>query len=105
MEVRLGLQKINFGSAQLFRPLMWFDAIDPRDPLQMTDGVWGGLFRYYFQNNANFWLWTLYGNDEVKGWETAPSAQSLPEIGGRVQLPLKQGEVALSYHLREADFS
>lgn len=28
-EARLGLQKINFGSAALFRPLMWFDQLDP----------------------------------------------------------------------------
>lgn len=105
LEVRLGLQKINFGSAQMFRPLMWFDAIDPRDPLQLTDGVWGGLFRYYFRNNANLWFWVLYGNDSSKGWEIAPGSQSAPEIGGRAQLPLKQGEIALSYHFRKADFS
>src|SRR5690606_2983707 len=48
-EYRLGLQKINFGSATLFRPLMWFDQMNPEDPLQMTQGVWGALFRYYFQ--------------------------------------------------------
>lgn len=105
MEIRLGLQKINFGSAQMFRPLMWFDSMDPRDPLQMTDGVWGGLFRYYFQNNTNIWFWTLYGNNQNKGWEFVPSSQSFPELGGRVQLPLKQGEVALSYHFRQTDFS
>ena len=54
-EARLGLQKINFGSAALLRPLMWFDSLDPRDPLQLTDGVYGLLVRYYFQNNANIW--------------------------------------------------
>ena len=54
-ELRAGLQKINFGSAQMFRPLMWFDRIDPRDPLQLTDGVYGLLARYYFLNNANIW--------------------------------------------------
>ena len=42
-EVRAGLQKINFGSASLLRPLMWFDQVDPRDPLKLTDGVWGVL--------------------------------------------------------------
>ncbi|MBN2274896.1 MAG: hypothetical protein JXK95_11220, partial [Bacteroidales bacterium] len=52
-ELRLGLQKINFGSASMLRPLMWFDKLDPRDPLQLTDGVWGLLARYYFLNNAN----------------------------------------------------
>ena len=54
-EVRVGLQKINFGSAMMLRPLMWFDSMDPRDPLQMTDGVWGAMGRYYFNNNANVW--------------------------------------------------
>ena len=66
-ELRAGLQKINFGSATLLRPLMWFDRIDPRDPLQLTDGVYGILGRYYFLNNTNIWLWVLYGNDETKG--------------------------------------
>ncbi|MDO8896287.1 MAG: hypothetical protein Q7V19_01460, partial [Bacteroidales bacterium] len=56
LELRLGLQKINFGSASMLRPLMWFDKVDPRDPLQLTDGVWGLLGRYYFLNNANLWL-------------------------------------------------
>ena len=32
-EMRLGLQKINFGPAFLFRPLMWFSSNDPQDPL------------------------------------------------------------------------
>jgi len=54
------LQKINFGSATLFRLLMWFDRIDPRDPLKLTDGVYGLLLRYYFHNNTNIWLWGLY---------------------------------------------
>ncbi len=38
-EIRTGLQKINFGSATLLRPLRWFDSVDPRDPLKLTDGV------------------------------------------------------------------
>ena len=33
LEVRLGLQKINFGSATMLRALRWFDQVDPRDPL------------------------------------------------------------------------
>ena len=105
LELRLGLQKINFGSASIFRPLMWFDKIDYRDPLQLTDGVYGLLGRYYFQNNTNIWLWTLYGNDEPMGWETVPAKWQIPEFGGRIQQPVSRGEVALSYHHREADFS
>jgi hypothetical protein len=102
-ELRAGLQKINFGSASLLRPLMWFDQIDPRDPLKLTDGVWGVLARYYFLNNANIWLWGLYGNGNLKGWETVKSNKKIPEFGGRFQVPLTVGEAALSYHHRVAD--
>ena len=102
-EVRVGLQKISFGSAQMFRPLMWFDSMDPRDPLQLTDGVWGGLFRHYFPNNSTLWLWSLYGNRERKGWEFFPVSNSFPELGGRLQLPIPSGEGALSYHFRKAN--
>lgn len=102
-EVRLGLQKINFGSASLLRPLMWFDKIDPLDPLQITDGVWGLLGRYYFLNNLNIWAWTLYGNKQPSIWEAVESNVNIPEFGGRVQFPLKKGEIAISYHHRTAD--
>ncbi len=103
LEVRAGLQKINFGSATLLRPLMWFDQMDPRDPLQLTDGVWGILGRYYTLNNMTFWLWALYGNDNPKGWETVKTNARIPEAGGRIQLPAGSGEAALSYHYRVAD--
>ena len=105
MEFRAGLQKINFGSAQMLRPLMWFDKMDPRDPLQMTDGVWGGLFRYYFTNNANIWLWGLMMNKDTKGLEIISTAGDVqPEAGGRVQFPVKRGEMAFSYHTRRVDY-
>jgi hypothetical protein len=104
-ELRAGLQKINFGSASALRPLMWFDHIDPRDPLQLTDGVYGLLGRYYFQNNANAWLWILWGNDKTRGWETVPSERKVPEYGGRMQFPVPKGEVAISYHHRTANLA
>ncbi len=104
-EFRAGLQKINFGSATILRPLMWFDQIDPRDPLQLTDGVWGVLARYYFLNNANIWLWGLYGNNKMKGWETIKTKKHNPEFGGRIQSPVPHGEAAVSYHHRIADCS
>lgn len=99
-ELRAGLQKINFGSALMLRPLMWFDRIDPRDPLHMTKGVYGLLGKYYFRNNANIWLWSLIGNKDNKGWEIIPSKGSRPEMGGRLQLPVTKGEIALSFHNR-----
>jgi len=102
-EARVGLQKISFGSATLFRPLMWFDRMDPRDPLKLTNGVAGALARYYLQNNANVWGWALTGNTQPKGWETFPTERGTVEYGGRVQTPVPAGEVAVSYDHREAD--
>jgi len=102
-ELRAGLQKINFGSAAILRPLMWFDQVDPRDPLRITNGVWGILGRYYFLNNANIWLWTLYGNDDAKTWEIGATSQRYPEFGGRFQLPAARGEAGISFHHRLAD--
>jgi hypothetical protein len=84
---------------------MWFDKMDFRDPLQLTDGVYGLLGRYYFNNNVNVWLWTLYGNKKEKGWEIAPSTGKKPEFGGMLQIPVPKGEMAMSYHNRKADYS
>ncbi len=99
-QVRIGLQKINFGSAMLLRPLMWFDRIDPRDPLQITNGVYAVLLRYYFLNNTNIWLWGIYGQDQTKGLEAIPTKKNSGEYGGRVQVPFMNGEIAASYHHR-----
>jgi hypothetical protein len=104
-ELRAGLQKINFGSASILRPLMWFDQIDPRDPLKLTDGTWGLLARYYFLNNANIWLWGLYGNKNTKGWESFATEKKTAEYGGRLQLPVPKGEAGFSFHHRSADCS
>lgn len=103
-EIRAGLQKINFGSASMLRPLMWFDRIDPRDPLKLTKGVYALQGKYFFKNNANVWLWVLYGNKDTKGWESIPSKANRPEFGGRLQLPVPKGEVAFTYHNRFAEF-
>lgn len=100
-EVRAGLQKINFGTAKMFRPLMWFDAMDVRDPLQLTDGVYGVLGKYFFENNANLWAWGLLGNKNPKGYEMYGSSQWKPELGGRFQMPLGAGEIALSSNFRK----
>lgn len=102
-ELRAGLQKISFGSASLLRPLKWFDSIDPRDPLKLTDGVYGLLGRYYFLNNANIWMWALIGNDELKGWETRPSHKGRVEFGVRLQVPVTAGEIGFSYNQRQVD--
>lgn len=101
-ELRVGLQKINFGSATILRPLMWFDRVDARDPLQFTDGVWGALGRYYFKDNSNIWLWALYGNKESRPWDIGTTSATVPEYGGRIQKSIPRGEAAFSFHHRRA---
>lgn len=102
-EVQAGLQKINFGPAQLLRALMWFDSVDPRDPLKLTEGVYGLRYKYSFIDNSILWLWGLYGNKSKKGFEAFPSRRDVPEFGGRIQLPVLNGEVAATVHTRKSD--
>lgn len=103
-ELRLGLQKINFGPALLLRGLRWFDRLDPRDPLQITEGINAALMRYYWLNNANLWLWSIWPDDEAKGLEFLPTREDQPEFGGRIQYPFFSGELAFSGHYRQAAF-
>ncbi len=100
-ELRLGLQKINFGPARLLRSLKWFDRLDPRDPLQIADGVYALTGRYFFLNNANLWFWGLYGNAEAKGLELFATRKKSVEWGGRGQFPLPRGEMGLTVHHRQ----
>lgn len=99
-ELRIGIQKISFGSSKFVRSLMWFDNIDPLDPLKLTEGVRGILGRYYFRNNANGWVWCLYDNEERKGLERFSTGDRKFEWGGRLQYPVPRGEVGMSYHHR-----
>jgi len=101
-ETRIGLQKLNFGPAFLLRPLRWFDNLDPRDPLGLTEGVYALRFRYTTLNNTSLWLWGLYGNDQTKGFELLPTVEDQPEFGGRLQAPLLDGELAFTVHSRKA---
>ena len=104
-ETRLGLQTINFGPGFLLRPLRWFDRLDPRDPLHLTDGVYALRFSYVAQNNTNIWLWGFYGNDEPKGYEFMPTSDERPEFGGRLQIPVGPGELGATVHSRRAKAS
>jgi hypothetical protein len=104
-ETQVGLQQINFGPARILRALRWFDQLDKRDPLQLTEGVYALRFTYNALNNANVWLWGLYGNDKPKGYETLPSVSDKPEFGGRLQYPVLKGELAATVHTRQVDAS
>jgi hypothetical protein len=102
-EARVGMQHISFGSAAVFRPLMWFDRLDARDPAQFTEGVYAALARYVTAGNASVWAWGLYGNNAPRGWDTLATQKGTAEFGGRVQLPVPRGEIAGSYHHRRID--
>ena len=104
LEIRAGLQKISFGSATLFRPLMWFDRMDPRDPLQLTEGVWAAMGRMYLPGNVTAWGWVVKGEPDGKGWELFPSLDGSAEGGGRLQIPLGPGEAGFTYNRRRFDF-
>ncbi|MFA8342351.1 MAG: hypothetical protein ACEPO8_05200 [Rhodothermaceae bacterium] len=103
-ELRLGLQKINFGPAKILRSLQWFDTVDPTDPIKITEGVYGLRYKYNFLNNSEIWLWVLYGNDKLKGKEFLVSDKKEPEFGGRISLPLFDGELAGTFHSRTVSF-
>jgi len=101
-EARLGLQKITFGSARLFRPLAWFDQLDPRDPQKYTAGVTGLRLRYDFSNNAGLWVWSIYDELDLSDY----SASDQPaEFGGRFINPIGPGEISVAYNFTAADSS
>jgi len=104
-ELRIGRQKINFGPAKLLRGLKWFDKIDPRDPQHNTSGVDAMLFRYYFLNNTNIWLWSILSDSKLKGNESIPSKKDAVEFGGRIQYPFEYCESALSFHSRKMEIN
>ncbi len=100
-DLRVGLQKINFGSAKLLRPLQWFDRIDPLDKSEYTAGVKAGVFKHNWLNNANLWVWGVLGEDSIKGNEFVAGKERRMEPGARLQVPNPLGESAVSYHQRQ----
>lgn len=97
-ELRAGLQKLNFGSATLLRPLQWFDRLDPSDPLGFTDGVCGLLFRVWPCGNTGLWAWGLLDTSRSGTGNVLAPADRRPRFGGRAELPLPLGEAALTFH-------
>ena len=98
-EVRIGRQKLNFGPAQILRPLKWFDTIDPTDPQKNSQGTDALLFRYYFLNNANFWFWTIDPDNTFQEDNFYQKTDGY-EFGGRFQYPFQYCEAAITYHHR-----
>ncbi len=103
-EYIIGLQKINFGPARILRPLMWFDALDPTDPLKLTSGVTGISTIYYYESGWSSQAWLLLAGDP-KGWEAFSGKSGSMETGGRVDIPNDYGQIGVSTHFRIADIS
>ena len=97
-ELRIGLQKINFGPAQILRSLQWFDNINPHDPTKTTEGVKAVLGRYYFINNANIWLWGIWGDSEETSINNFFYEEDNLEFGGRIQYPFQYCEAGFTYY-------
>jgi len=96
-ESQLGLQKINFGPAQILRALNWFDSPDLRDPLKLTNGVYAFRFRYTLLNNINLWIWETLPQDRLDDFNL-PKNVKKPEFGWRFQAPVANGELGISLH-------
>ena len=58
IDIRVGLQKISFGSAFILRNLNWFDSIDFRNSTNQTIGQKSFFLKYFSTKNfdLNFWL-------------------------------------------------
>ena len=91
MDVRLGLQKISFGQAFIFRPLSWFDTIDYRNTTDQTIGVKALRLKYTPNNSYGIWAWIIKSN------------QKIPSYGFRLELSDKSGDWGLSYHRDSED--
>ncbi len=105
LESRLGLQKIAFGSATILRPLMWFDTMEPGDPMMMTDGVWAWLWRYSFLNNTEIRMWIVRGDGKRRGIDLYPTRDGAFEYGGRLQFPVFTGQMAFTFDRRKPLFT
>ncbi len=87
LEVRLGLQKIAFGPAQILRPLAWFDNIDPEDPTNQTDGVNALRLRFFPSGNLALWTWIVISDQ----WDYYSP-------GIRLEATLPLGELGLTWY-------
>ena len=97
-QIRLGLQKINFGPARMLRVLQWFDQLDPRDPLALSPGVWAALGRYYFERGGNLRVWLMADAPDLER-SYLEDPDSWPwDTGARLEYPLPAGTLGLTLH-------
>ena len=83
-DFRIGLQKISFGTASLFRPLNWFDTIDFTSTTGQTDGVKAIRTQFFPSESSIFWMWCV--DDKTIS------------CGSRIEFLNNLGSFGLSYH-------
>ncbi|MDY0150946.1 MAG: hypothetical protein RBS43_01580 [Candidatus Cloacimonas sp.] len=98
-ELKAGLQHIRMGVAQIYRPLQWFDTIDPLSLLQDSEGVQALTLTHFFPN-PELRVWILPGTGETKGNEFFATKKGTAEFGTRLGVLSFLGETGLSYHQR-----
>lgn len=96
--IRTGLQRLNFGTAQVIRPLQWFDRIDPLDESQETEGVVSSILNIGLGEQAGLKLWAMAKGDKLYGTEIYRSEGVEP--GARLEFPVPYLNLGLSYHFR-----
>ena len=97
-QLRLGLQKINFGPARMLRVLQWFDQVDPRDPLALSPGVWAAMGRQYFDNGMNLRIWAMADAPDVQRSYWGETDAWPWDVGGRLEYPIPAGTLGLTLH-------
>jgi hypothetical protein len=100
IEIRAGIQKLNFGPSKLFRALQWFDTLNPIDPLQLTPGINAVRFRKEMSQTSYYMMWIIHKTDEMISLEPHQSKKGSNEFGGRYQALTKYGEIAVTSHFR-----
>ena len=91
MDIRVGLQKISFGPSQVLRSIAWFDNIDIKNPLALTEGVNSFRVKNYFSDSFNTWFWMI------------ESEMSKFSLGGRGEYSTEVADIGLTLHRDEDD--
>ena len=86
LDLRIGLQKITFGTALFLRPLAWFDSLDFRFTTGQTDGVEALRLILSPSNSLAIWLWSIDNNISNKSY------------GGRIEIANEVGDWGFTYY-------
>ena len=86
VELRLGLQKVVFGTSQILRTLSWFDSVDIKDPTGQTDGEGTLRIKWFSSNSYSVWVWAIQDK------------YNFISFGGRNEFSTGNGEWGLTVH-------